>query len=61
MSKHMSTEKSHGDQNTWDIAIQSCLNQIGEHESRVARLKTSLEYFETRKKSGDPFPGVEKA
>jgi len=50
MSKRMSTEKSHATQNTWDFAIQACLNQIGEHEARAARLKTSLEYFETRRK-----------
>lgn len=60
MNKRVSIKKSHATQNTWDFAIQACLNQIGEHEARAARLKTSLEYFETRKKSGDPFPGVEK-
>jgi hypothetical protein len=58
MSKHVSIGKSHHKQNGWDFVIQACLNQIGEHEARAARLKTSLEYFEMRKKSGDLFPGV---
>jgi hypothetical protein len=60
MYKCVSTAKSHHDINAWDEAIQACLNQIEEHEARAARLRTSLEYFETRKKSGDPFPGIDK-
>jgi hypothetical protein len=60
MNKAVSTNESHDTNNAWDVAILACLKQIGEYEARAARLRTSLEYFETRKKSGDPFPGAEK-
>jgi hypothetical protein len=57
----MSTEKSHGVNMapTWDLVIEESARQLQEAESRSARLRVCLDYFQKRKESGDPFPGIE--
>lgn len=44
----------------WDSAVEECLRMVAEHEAAAARLRTSVEYFESRKKSGDPFPSIDR-
>ncbi len=57
----MSSKKSH-DVNlmpNWDLVIEESARQLQEYESRAARLRVCLSYFQKRKESGDPFPGNE--
>jgi hypothetical protein len=59
----MSTEKSKKVEMlppTWEAAIDECHSQLRACQARAGELKVCLEYFETRKKSGDPFPGIGK-
>lgn len=44
---------------TWDGAIDECLRQLQEYEAQASRLRVSLEYFQSRKESGDQFPGID--
>lgn len=62
MSKVPSRTKSHNVNlpPSWDLAVTACLQLVAEHEAAAARLRASVEYFENRKKSGDPFPGIDR-
>jgi hypothetical protein len=62
MSKVPSTEKSRPVTivRPWDLVVVACLQLVAEHEAAAARFRISMEYFDNRKKSGDPFPGIEK-
>jgi hypothetical protein len=62
VSNPSSTTKSHRAKIVpdWDLAVGACLQMVAEHEAAAARLRASVEYFETRKRSGDPFPGIER-
>lgn len=44
----------------WDFIIANGTKQLCEVEALAARLRTSLEYFEKRRASGDEFPGEER-
>lgn len=57
----MSSQKSHNVKiiPTWDLVIEESARQLQECESRAGKLRACLSYFEGRKTSGDPFPGVE--
>ena len=57
----MSTEKSRHVNNApnWDLVIDESARQLQEAESRSARLRVCLDYFQKRKESGDAFPGIE--
>ena len=60
----MSIKNKHTEQRpqgqAWDFIIRNGLVQLQEVEAQAARLRVSLEYFEKRRASGDPFPGEEK-
>jgi hypothetical protein len=62
MSKQISTRKSHDVKLApdWDSAVVACLRLVADYEAAAARLRASVEYFENRKKSGDPFPGIDR-
>jgi hypothetical protein len=62
MSKSTSIRKSHNVNSApdWDSAVVACLRLVADHEAAAARLRASVEYFENRKKSGDPFPGIDR-
>jgi hypothetical protein len=58
--KDKSSKKRHAVQETWEFVIAQSLKQLQECEARAARLRVCLAYFQDRKKSGDPFPGLEQ-
>lgn len=43
----------------WESVIEECARQLQDSEARSGRLRACLEYFQARKASGDPFPGLE--
>jgi hypothetical protein len=45
---------------SWDLVIVASFKELKECESRAAELRVCLDYFQKRKDSGDPFPGIEK-
>ena len=57
----MSSPKSHNDKlvPSWELVIEECARQLQDTEARSGRLRACLEYFQSRKASGDPFPGLE--
>jgi len=44
---------------SWDLVIEESARQLQESESRAAKLRVCLDYFQKRKDSGDQFPGIE--
>lgn len=60
MSKVVSTGKSLevNSDTDWDSATAECLQLLAKYEAEAARLRVSIEYFQNRKRSGDPFPGI---
>lgn len=57
----MSIEKSHDVKLVieCDLVIEESVRQLKTCESRAVQLPVCMEYFNKRKASGDPFPGIE--
>ena len=62
MGSILSRKKSHEviNRQGWDVIIESVTRQLQEYEKEAGRLRVLIEYFTSRKASGDPFPGEDR-
>ena len=70
MNKDTSTKIYHNDNTDstrvipkytgWDFVIEQGIKELAALEAMAAKIRISVEYFEKRRESGDPFPGEDR-